>query len=220
MSKTFKVFITKETSDFELDKSLVLTGCRKIIPKSVSIFWNYDNLNETYFFNYDVDGVNTKVTFKKGYYIFDTIKDYIENIGNMKLQEIKSTGKCKLRSDKKTNLKTLGPILGFSSNKVIPANTWVTSENVVNINNNLEFVNISCNLIDKSRNFNNGKRSDVLLQIPIPSNQTLKGSVSQYSLEEKNGVSLNNGVYNEIEFKVEGNNNSYIGNILFEFCIK
>ena len=120
------------------------------------------------------------------------------------------------------NLKTLSPILGFSSNKEIAANTLTESDSVVNINNNLEYVNIHCNIINKSRNFVNGKRSNIFLQIPIPSNQTLKGSVTSYisSSEEREGVSLSNGIYNELEFKVEGNNSSSsIGNVLLEFSI-
>ena len=72
--KTFKVFITKERNLFELNESLVLNHCQKMYVKSVSIFWNY-NLDETYFYNYDVDGVNTKITFKKGYYSFSSLKD-------------------------------------------------------------------------------------------------------------------------------------------------
>ena len=57
----------------------------------------------------------------------------------------------------------------------------------------------------------NGKRSNVLIQIPITTEQTLKGSVSRiyFSNEETNGI------YNEVKFKVEGNNSS-IGNVLLE----
>ena len=52
---------------------------------------------------------------------------------------------------------------------------------MVNINNNLEYVNISCNMIDK--------RSNVLIQIPIESEQTLKGSVSKiYPPKETGGI--------------------------------
>ena len=131
-----------------------------------------------------------------------------------------STGKCKIRSDKKLNLKTLGPILGFSENKEIAANTWIISENMVNINNNLEYVNIHCNLVNASRNFVNGKRSNIMTQIPIPTNQTLKGSVSSFTFEEKEGIMLFNGIFNQLEFKVEGNNSSSIGNVLIEFSIK
>ena len=33
------------------------------------------------------------------------------------------SGKCTIKSDKTLNLQTLGPIIGFSENKVIQANT-------------------------------------------------------------------------------------------------
>ena len=108
--------------------------------KSVTIFWNYNNLDETYFYNYDVDGVNTEVTFKEGYYTFDMFKNLFENIERIELEAETFSGKCKLKTDKKMNLKTLGPILGFTENKEIPANTLTSSEKEVNINNNLEYV--------------------------------------------------------------------------------
>ena len=65
-----------------------------------------------------------------------------------------------------------------------------------------------------------GKRSDVLSQIPIPSKQTLKGSVSSFTSEEKEGIMVSNGIFNTMEFKVEGNNSSSIGNVLLEILIK
>ena len=156
-----------------MDETLVLNNCHKMFVKSTSVFWDYD-----------VDGVNTKVTFKEGYYNFSSLKKEFENTGKIELEEIPFTGKCKLKTDKKMNLKTLSPILGFSSNKEISANTLTESDSVVNIH---------CNLINASRNFLDGKRSDILFQIPIPSNQTLKGSVSSFPSEEK-GVMLSNGI--------------------------
>ena len=130
------------------------------------------------------------------------------------------SGKCKIKSDKELNLQTFGPIIGFPENKVISPNTLTESDSVANINNNLEYVNISCNMIDKSKNFVNGKRSDILIQIPITTHQILKGSVSRIypPSEETKGIKLSNGIYNEIKFKVEGNNSS-IGNFLLEIVI-
>ena len=93
------------------------------------------------------------------------------------------------------------------------------SDKEVNINNNLEYVEISCNLVDKNKNFVDGKRSDILIQIPITTKQLLKGSVSQIEKTEE-GISFSNGVYNELEFKVKGNYSSVIGNVLLEFTIK
>ena len=222
MTKSFKIFISKKEKRkiILLDEPLVLNNCHKMFVKSTSIFWDYNNLDESYFYNYDVDGNNTKVTFKEGYYNFSSLKKEFENTGEIELEEIPFTGKCKLKTDKKMNLKTLSPILGFSSNKEISANTLTESDSVVNINNGLEYVNIHCNLINASRNFLDGKRSNVFLQIPIPSNQTLKGSVSFFLSEEIEGIMLSNGIFNTLEFKVEGNNFSSIGNVLLEIVIK
>ena len=223
MSKCFKIYIPKKEKIkiIELDETLVLKDCHKMYVKSVNIFWDYNNLDSTYFYKYDVDGVDTKVTFKEGYYNFSSLKKLFENIGKIELEEIPFTGKCKIKTDKETNLKTLSPILGFSNNKEIAANTLTESDSVVNINNNLEYVNIYCNLINKSRNFLNGKRSNILCQIPIPNNQTLKGSVSSFTSEEiYGGIMLSNGIFNSLEFKVEGNNSSSIGNVLLKIYIK
>ena len=50
-------------------------------------------------------------------------------------------------------------------------------------------------MIDKSKNFVNGKRSNVLIQVPITTEQTLKGSVSKiYPPEETGGIKLSNGM--------------------------
>ena len=86
MVKTFKVFITKEENKISLDESLVLNHCHKMFVKSASIFWNYNNLDETYFHNYDVDGNNTKITFKKGYYSFSSLKKEFENTGKIEFE--------------------------------------------------------------------------------------------------------------------------------------
>ena len=223
MVKTFKIFISKEENKrkiISLDEPLFLNNCHKMFLKSISIFWDYNNLNSNYFYNYDIDSANTKVAFKEGYYSFSLLKKEFENTGKIELEEIPFTGKCKIKTDKKINLKTLGPILGFPSNKEIAANTFTESDFIVNVNNDLEFIKIYCNLISKSRNFLNGKRSNILCQIPITTKQNLKGSISDFFYSEEEGVMLNNGIFNQLEFKVEGNNYSSVGKVLLEFSIK
>ena len=155
MSKSFKIYINKgKRKIISLDEPLkILNGCLQMYIKNVNIFWDYNNLDSSYHYNYDIDAANTKVSFSSGYYNFFLLKKEFENTGNIKLEEIPTEGKCKIKSDKKMNLKSIGPILGFSSNKEISANTWVKSESIVNINNDLESVNIYCNLINTSRNF-------------------------------------------------------------------
>ena len=225
MATSLKIFIKKNENSrktITLDDPIILNSCSQMFIKSISIFLNYNNLNKDFHYTYDTQGSNTKITFKDGYYTFNVLKTEFENVGNIELEKVDYSGKCKIKSDKELNLETFGVILGFPSNKVISPNTLTESNNEVNINNNLEYVNISCNMIDKSKNFVNGKRSDILIQIPITTQQTLKGSVSRIypSSEDTKGVKLSNGIYNELKFKVEGNNSSSIRNVLLEIVIK
>ena len=63
-----------------------------------------------------------------------------------------------------------------------------------------------------------GSRSDVISSLPIPAN-TLKGSVTQYN-DIESRVAINKDVYNEITFKVSGNNGSTeSGSVLLELYI-
>ena len=220
MTISLKVFIENSEKIITLDDPITLNSCSKMFVNSINIFWNYDNLKQNiHHYTYDTKGANTKINLKDGYYTFDLIKTEFENVGDIELEKVDYSGKCKIQSDKELNLQTFAPILGFPVNKVISPNTWVESDNEVNINNNLDYVSISCNMIDKSQNFVNGKRSDILIQIPITTHQNLKGSVSRIYPPEGKGIKLSNGIYNEIKFKVEGNNSAYIGKVLLEMTI-
>ena len=224
MTTSLKIFITKDENTLKtisLDTPIILNSCSEMFLKAVSIFWDYDNLDKNiHNYIYDVGGANSKVILQDGYHTFDNLKTEFENQGNIELEEVDYNGKCTIKSDKQINLKTLGPILGFPENKVISANTLTESDNHVNINNGLEYVNIKCDLIDRSHNFVNGKRSDILIQIPITTQQLLKGSVSRfYPQDTKNGIKLCNGIYNQIIFKVQGNNSHSVGNVLLDICI-
>ena len=166
MTIALKIFISKnENSEkiIPLDEPIILNSCHEMptimFVKSVSIFLNYNNLHENiHYYTYD----NTKIDFKDGYYTFNILKTELENVGAIELEQVDFSGKCTIKSDKTLNLKTFGTIKGFSENKVIQANTLTESNSIVNINNNLEYVSISCNMIDKN-DFVNGRRSNVLI---------------------------------------------------------
>ena len=49
----------------------------------------------------------------------------------------------------------------------------------------------------------NGKKSDVILTLPIASTQTLKGSVQHFDIESR--VPIDKGVISKIDFKVTKN---------------
>ena len=50
VNKSFKIYITNAKRKFiPLDVPLTLNACHKIVLKSVTIFWDYNNLDTTYF---------------------------------------------------------------------------------------------------------------------------------------------------------------------------
>ena len=75
--------------------------------------------------------------------------------------------------------------------------------------------------MDVSKNIDqNGNYSNVMASIPIPTDKSLKGTLSHYS-DINSKVSINRGTYNFLEFKVSSNidDERNIGNILLELYI-
>ena len=144
------------------------------------------------------------------------LKKEIESYGaGVTLKANKYDGTCSGPSDNTINLKNLGPILGIDKNQVINANTKTISGKQVNINNGLEYIGISCSLVNMSENINSEiKKSDVILTLPITSTQALKGSV-QYYFDIESRVLIDNGVINKINFKVTKN----VGKVLLDLYI-
>ena len=109
----------------------------------------------------------------------------------------------------------MGTILGFNKNQVINTNTKTRSKKEVNINNGLEYIEISCSLVKMQENINsNGKKSDVIIALPITSTQTLKGSARHY-FDIVSRVLIDKGVINKIDFKVTKN----VGKVLLDLYI-
>ena len=85
----------------------------------------------------------------------------------------------------------------------------------MNINNGLEYIEISCSLVNMSENINSdGKKSDLILTLPITSTQTLKGSVQHY-FDIESRVPIDKRVINKIDFKVTKN----VGKVLLDLYI-
>ena len=143
------------------------------------------------------------------------LKKEIESYGNVKLEASKYDRTCSIASDNTINLKNLGSILGFDKNQVINANTKTRSKKEVNVNNGLEYIEISCSLVKMQENINsNGKKSDVILTLPITNIQTLKGSVQHY-FDIESRVQIDKGVINKINFNVTKN----VGKVLLDLYI-
>ena len=103
---------------------------------------------------------------------------------------------------------------------VIKANQRAYSPNKVEINRGLRYVQISCSIVGRSMNVDtNGKRSNVISSHIAIHSDTLNGSVTQYN-DIESRVVVSKGAYNEITFKVRGNNGSTeIGSVLLELYV-
>ena len=163
---------------------------------------------------------SVKKVIPESYMTFAMLKKEIESYGTVILESNNYDGTSFITSDNALNFKNIGPLLRFDKDQTIWANTKTKSGKTVNINNGLKYIDVKCSLVDRQNNIDtDGKRSDVILSLPITSTNILKGSVQHYfDIESK--IPINKGVYNLLSFSVLGNNNkTQFGSILLELYI-
>ena len=216
------VFVEDGKKELFLYTPLVLEEPSEILLKSAVVHWDYNNVKESV--DVAVGGGN-HVTFDPGYWTFNSIKSKLEGDG-VEISAQRETGKCRVKTTKLTNLKSIGKLLGFSGSTGLKIETE-TSPAMVDINRGLRHVNVCCNVVDKSKNIDqNGKYSDVIASIPIPTDRSLKGTLTHHN-NINSKVSINRGTYNFLEFKVLSNvpgddpsSVSPVGDILLELYIQ
>ena len=95
-------------------------------------------------------------------------------------------------------------MLGFPKN-IIQANAWTTSSSNVDVNLGLRYVTVECNTVDTDKNFDRyGKRSKVIITLPVTTQQSLNSSVTHYR-DFTSEVAVVNGDHNVFEFTVGTN---------------
>ena len=180
------------------------------------MYWDYNNIDNDVEDFIVVD--KERVEFEHGYWSFNNIKDKLEKKG-VHITKEETTGKCTIRLNGLTYFKTLGVLLGLEDFSNLKAGTTSTSPNMVDINRGLRSLDISCNIVDKSKNIDHkGEYSNVMASVPIPTDKTLKGSLSHYS-DINSKVSIDRGAYSFLEFKVSSNIERYVGDVLLELYI-
>ena len=185
-----------------LKTPLVINEPSEILLKSATVYWNYNNIDNNVENFIVID--KERHTFEHGYWSFDNIKDKLEKEG-VHIAKERTTGKCTIRLNGLTYFKTLGVLLGLEDFSNLKAGTTSTSPNMVDINRGLRSLDVSCNVVDKSKNINqNGNYSDVMASIPIPTDKSLKGTLSHYN-DINSKVTINKGSYNFLEFNLRSN---------------
>ena len=200
-----------------LKSSLVIKRPSEILLKSATVYWNYNNIDNDAENFITVD--KERLEFKHGYWSFDDIKVELEKKG-VDITRERVTGKCVVSVDNLTYFKKFGDLLGLEPFTNLKAGTTTTTTtNMVNVNRGLRSLDISCNIVDKSKNVDHkGVYSNVIASVPIPTDKTLTGSLSHYS-DINSKVSINRGTYSFLEFKVSSNIERYVGDILLELYI-
>ena len=180
------------------------------------MYWDYNNIDNDVEDFIVVD--KERLEFEHGYWSFNNIKDKLEKKG-VHIAKEETTGKCVVSVDDLTYFKTLGVLLGLEDFSNLKAGTTLTSPNMVDINRGLRSLDISCNIVDTTKNIDHkGEYSNVIASVPIPTDKTLKGSLSHYS-DINSKVSIDRGTYNFLEFKVSSNIERYVGDVLLELYI-
>ena len=148
-----------------LKTPLVISQPSEILLKSATVYWDYNNIDN------DVEDFITidkkRVTFEHGYWNFEDIKGTLEKKG-VHITKEKTTGKCTISLNGLTYFKTLGVLLGLENFSNLKAGSTSTSPNMVDINRGLRSLDLSCNVVDVSKNIDqNGNYSDVMAASPF-----------------------------------------------------
>ena len=171
--------------------------------KNAAVYWNYKNVITGK--NDHVMRGTTKITFEEGYWTFDMIKGKLGK-QSIKLEANEHNNTCKIYSETQNlNLKKFGELLGFPENEIVNSGTWKTSPSVVDVNKGLRYVSINCNIVNTAGNIDtDGHWSYALASLPIPSDQLLNSTVTQFKGIDSS-VRITNGQFNRILFDVNTN---------------
>ena len=197
-------------------KPLVISEPSEIFLKSAIVYWNYNNIDGDNDF-IAVDG--DRVEFIRGYYCFKELEKRLKKKGVAIVKE-PTNEKCVITANDVTYFKSFGLLLGLEKFTNMAADTTIMSPNIVDINRGLKYMRIKCGIVDRSKNIDDdGNYSDVLVNLPIPSNKTLVGTQSCFD-HINSVVKINEGVCSSINFKVDSNIDQYVGDILLELYIR
>ena len=152
----------------------------------------------------DMDGAVTSVAFGKGYWSFLDIKKRFGEEG-IRLEENSHNNTCRINTGKfEVNLKEIGPLLGFQQNETIQRGL-VTDSNKVNVNRYLEYVTLSCNIVDSEKVVDwFGEPSEIVAVLPVDTSQMLNGTFTKFENVTFSSP-VTNGSHKQISFTIRDN---------------
>ena len=201
--KNISVFLKGETTAVTFDRH-VTAYASFLIAKEATVFWNFKNITSE-LDNGEYTVGTTEKTLNPGYWDFQLLKEHLEaNKVEIELNAYDNTCRINNKNTEKVNLKKLGKLLGFPENYELAASTTATSQDAVDINHGLRYLQVECDFIDEAKNSWKGKDSTVLAFIPVTPGTRLNSTSYIY---EKKGAPryTKTGIVSSMTFTVKSN---------------
>ena len=168
------------TYKFREESISVPTGSTMTLRKLIA-FWRFENVvQDEQVTLTDQNGAVTQLVFGQGYWTFSDLQEHFAQ-NDVTLTPISHNNECRISSLENTvNLGNIGPLLGFSPNRVIRRGLTKDSKRV-SINQGLESLVISSSLVDDQNVYDSsGGHSQVVAVLPIDTTQRLDGTMTNY----------------------------------------
>ena len=181
--------------------------------------WRFQNVTrDEYVVKTKDDGTQTIVLFQPGYWSFSKIQERLAD-EDVTLTRLTHNNSCRIFCQEESlDLGLIGELLGCGPNKKVTKNTFVDSS-TVNINLGVRSVNISCSLVNSTRNWNRyQKGSEVIATFPISTQVPLNGSIENFSTQEW-CAPTRKGEFSFLKFDVEDNTRHNLMRLYAEFDV-
>ena len=203
--KTYQYLKQGENNFIFRERNLKVCEGSELTISNIVINWRFENIEkDTKVKLIDSSNVGTDVTFEKGYWTFDDIKERLGQ-NNVSLNKNIQSNTCRIYSkDSSVNLGEVGLLLGFGANKVISRDA-ATNSGTVRINKNLEYITVHCDIVDNEHVLDRfGEPSKIICVLPIDRSQRLNGTSSEFD-KVFTGIPLNSGSYKRITITIKDN---------------
>ena len=138
MKKLF-LLLDSRKNEVYLDGFIRTETDSKMEVRNVAVYWNFRNITKNFNDTVTLTSTPKDVTFGEGYWTFHMMAERLAE-SDVKLDRNRYDNTCKIFSKgSDLNLRNLAPLLGFSKNKVIQANTWT--------NLGLRYVIVECSSV-------------------------------------------------------------------------
>ena len=187
------------------EKNMSIMSASKITISKIGVYWRFENVDKDTFIKLtSQDGTVINVSFGKGYWSFSDIKKRFKDEG-IGLDANPHNNTCRIQTkDYEVSIKELGPLLGFKQNEV-PTRGLVKDSGKVNINRHLEYITISCSIVDSEKVVDRfGEPSEIVAVLPVDTSQRLNGTFTKFE-DVTFSTPVNNGSFKQINFSIRDN---------------